>query len=51
MNTNELRKWAEERSIESKTIEGFWDNFHSYKNEQERESSLRFLVMILPKIN
>ncbi|OIK17182.1 hypothetical protein BIV60_00370 [Bacillus sp. MUM 116] len=37
MNTNKLREWAENHSIESKTIEGFWDNLSSYKYEQEKE--------------
>ncbi|MCH7324055.1 hypothetical protein LZ480_19530 [Solibacillus sp. MA9] len=37
MNTNELRKWAENHSIESNTIKGFWEMFNNYKEEQKEE--------------
>lgn len=37
MDTNELRKWAENHSIESNTIKGFWVMFNNYKEEKKGE--------------
>jgi len=37
LDTNELRKWAEKHSIESYTIENFWEMFESYQKEQNDE--------------
>lgn len=37
MDTIELRKWAETHSIESRTVQSFWENFNGYKEEQEDE--------------
>ncbi|MFJ7826655.1 hypothetical protein [Psychrobacillus sp. NPDC096623] len=37
MDTNKLRKWAENYSIESNTIKGFWVMFNKYKEEQKEE--------------
>ncbi|MFF3025419.1 hypothetical protein ACFVRR_22710 [Gottfriedia sp. NPDC057948] len=37
MDTNALRKWAEKHSIESYTIESFWEVFENYQQEQNDE--------------
>ncbi|XRG80752.1 hypothetical protein V5E38_10805 [Rossellomorea sp. GAMAL-10_SWC] len=42
MDTNELRKWAEKHSIESYTIESFWEVFVNYQKEQNDEFQKNF---------
>ncbi|MEH7348252.1 hypothetical protein [Gottfriedia acidiceleris] len=42
MDTNNLRKWSVENSVEQRTIKGFWENINSYKEEDEEEFQENF---------
>lgn len=35
--TDKIREWIKNNNIEKKTMEYFYDNFNSYRNEEEEE--------------